>query len=1239
MSASTCGPLQVELLGPSRAWLGDEEITLGPPRQRAVFAVVALQANHVVPRHELIDALWGECPPTSAEGSIYTYISGLRRSLEPQRSRRSNDGILISQPAGYTLRLPPETLDVSVFERLREQGRQRLSSGDYEAAVESLDGALGLWRGEALSGVPGPFAQRQRERLAELRLATIEHRSNAVLALGGHVDLAAELAGLVRDFPLRESLRVLLMTALYRSGRSAEALEVYRDARRMLVEELGVEPAPELSRVHEQILANDPVLDGEPARAPVTNSAPRSAGSAPLSVVPAHVTRALQRSEESRFVGRTAEVARLQNLVADVLAGRGRPVWIEGDPGIGKSELLTVALADAGRRGCQLAWAVADELSQRFPLQVMTECLGIDATAPDPRRAQLAATLHGEHATDPVHRLLELVDEICAIAPLILVIDDLQWADEASVLVWHRLCAATRQLPLLLVAASRPAPDRAEMGQLRRAVESRDGEVFLLGPLSETETDQLLAELVGAEPGPVLREIAARAAGNPMYVQEMTDALLRADAVAIGNGTADVPAASISEAPQSLVAAVGRRLDFLSPPSWEVLRWGALFGLEFSVTDIAAAAGRQAFELLPAFEEAIAADVVVDAETQLAFRHPLLRQALYEGIPKAVRGALHRQAAEALARGDAPVRQVAEQLLAAPAANERWVLEWLTDNHVAVSNRAPLIAIELFERALETCPAGDVNREVLLAALVKVLFRAGRDPEAKARQALAIATAPYRSAEMRQLLAAMLHRRGDTPAAIETLGDAADDPAVPEIWRVRHRSLLANFRRGDLSDLDATERAADDAYEEAVTAGEPYPIAHALQTRWLVDTVRRDHVCALKHIDKALGVVGDDPELSEFRFDLLDNRSFTLQNLDRLVEAEKTMRSARVVAAQHLPSSGLQVTEAVHYYWVGRWDDAVLELQTLTDDGPAISFYGLREPGPAALLAHGVGALIAGHRDDSKAAARHLYAAEQYAPATGAERESCDFLLVAQALAAEQRGEPDKSLSILDPILSPGFAPLMLRHQWLPDLVRLAVEVGDLDRAHRALDVCQEEAAKESQPARAFTAAARCQGLISGDPEPIMAAVQHYREVGREVELALALEDAALLLAQRDLRNDAQDKLDEAVQHFALLSARWDIRRAESRLRAHGIIPSPHARLVRPSGGWVALSSEEVRIASLVAEGRSNPDIATELAVPRRIVQGHVTSILGKLNAHSRIAVVDEVRRRVPDGKLAEIHR
>jgi DNA-binding SARP family transcriptional activator/DNA-binding CsgD family transcriptional regulator len=1242
MPANDSGRFRAALLGPPRAWLAQREVALGPARQRAVFAALALRANRTVTRAEIIDAVWGESPPASAEGSVYTYISGLRRNLEPQRSRRSTGDILISQGSGYALRLARDDLDVNSFDRLRELGQRQLADGDPHGAVATLNNALDLWRGEALTGVPGPFAEIHRGRLAELRVATIEQRAKAILDVGGHAELSAELATLITEYPLRESLRKLLMIALYRSDRHAEALEVFREARRVLVEELGIEPGTGLRRLHDRILARDPELEA-PAQPPAPVEAAGSArpsGTTPekrLSVVPARGPK--QRpSTDDLFVGRAVEIATLQDPLREVLRGGGHVVWIEGEAGIGKSELLSKTLADAEKHGCQLAWSVADELSQGVPLQMIIDCLGLDPNSPDPRRARVAARLHDEPASvwsdgDPaqtaVDQVLALVDELCMQSPLVLVMDDLQWTDEASVLVWHRLCAATRQLPLLLVAASRPAPHRPKLAQLRRAVEARGGDVLMLPPLSETETDQLLGNLVTGRPGPVLRNVAQRAAGNPLYVREVADALVRSGAVHVVDGTADVPESYVDDVPQSLLSAIARRLDFVSTATCDILRWGALFGPQFSVADIGAATGKPASELLGPVEEAVTANVIVDAGPQLAFRHPLLRQALYEGIPSAMREALHHQAAQALADAGAPVTRVAEQLVAAPAARDRWTREWLAANNVTVSNRAPLIAANLFERVLKTCPVGEHTREVLLAALVKVLYRMGHDAESETRQAFAIATDPYRRAEMRQLLAVMLHRKGETAAAISILSDAADDPDVPNVWRGRHNSQLANLRRGDLRDLDAADKRNDEAHVWAVAEGDRYGIAHALQTKWLIDSIRRDHEKALQYVDRALEVIEDDPAMSEFRFDLLDNKTFTLQNLDRLDEAETTMRSARMVAAQHLPSSGLPVTEAVHYYWVGRWDDALTELQTLSEDGPAITFYGLREPGPATLLLRGVAALIAGRRDDTATAATHLASAEEYAPSSGAERENCDFLLVAQALASEQQGEVD--ITLLDPILNPGYAPMMLRHQWLPYLVRLALDLGDLDRAHQALAVCRDEAERETRPARAFTAAAHCRGLISGDPEPVMAAVEHYRTVGRRPELAGALVDAAVLLVRHHRRDEAQSAFDEAIELFTELTARWDVRRAESRLREFGIHRTTRAPVIRPGHGWAALSPIETRIARLVANGRSNPDIAGELGLPRRTVQAHVAHLLEKFNAHSRIGIIDEVRRHTPD--------
>ncbi|MCP2163588.1 BTAD domain-containing putative transcriptional regulator [Goodfellowiella coeruleoviolacea] len=1233
MTANGNEELRVELLGPPRAWLGRQELHLGPARQRAVFAVLALHANQVVSRRDLIAAVWGESPPASADGSVHTYISGLRRRLEPDRDRWAAGHVLTSQPAGYLLRLPEAALDVAVFDRLRDQGQRQLAAQDAAGARESLDAALALWRGEPLSGVPGPAAELERERLVEARLVAAEHRARAVLATDGQAEVVAELTALSHDYPLRESLRELLMIALYQAGRQAEALEVFHQARRVLLDELGIEPGPALRRTHERVLANDPALGALAAE-------PGGAGPAvpPLSVVPAPVARAAARpTAPGTFVGRAAEAARLRQLVTGVLAGRGAPVWIEGEPGIGKSALLAVGLADAGQRGCQLGWVSADEFGQDVPLRVVLDCLGVSADSPDPRRARLAGLLGEQPAADgwvrgdpvlaAVDQILALVDELCARAPLVLVVDDLQWADQASVVVWHRLCAATRQLPLLLVAASRPTEERTELAALRRSVEARNGELLTLTPLSDVDTESLASGLLGGPAGPGLRELVGQAQGNPLYLRELLDALVRADAVTRSADGVDVLASAVAEAPRSLVAAIGRRIALLSEPTRDVLCWAALFGVEFGVAELAAVTGRRVSELAGALAEAVAKDVVVDVDARLSFRHPLLRQALCDTLSPADRAARHRRAAEALAGAGAAVTRVAEHLGSArlgttATAVDDWVVAWVASASAALSNRVPLIAADLLDRVLAGCPPDSPHRVTLGLALVRVLFRLERNPEALIRQVLATATEPRHVAELRHLLAAVLHRTGRTAEAVRALGSAADDPEVPELWRVRHRQLLANFRRGDLSDLDATEAAARQALAQA--GGEPYLVAHAEQTLWLVNSIRRRHDRALEHVDQALAALTDDAELAGLHLDLLDNRVFTLQNLDRLAEADSALRRGRAVAARYALPNGLGVTAAVHHYWTGRWTEALVELDAVAEDGPEITFYGLREPGPAALLLYGVAALIAGRRDERAEAAALLDAAEEHAVATNAERESCDFLLVAQALAAVQRDRTEQALSIADPILDPGYAPMMLRHQWLPDVARLAVRVGDLDRAWRALAVCEQEAARETVPARAFAAAAHCRGLVTDDPEPVLAAADHHRSVGRRLELATALEDAAVLLAGGGHRAEAAPLLAEASEVFADLGAHWDLRRVEARLHQFGLRPTSQPR---PDAGWAALSPLEAQIAALVAAGRSNLDIAGELALPRRTVQAHVARVLGKLHAPSRAGAADRVRR------------
>ncbi|HEV8566136.1 MAG TPA: BTAD domain-containing putative transcriptional regulator [Actinoplanes sp.] len=1127
--------LRVSVLGPVRAWVDDRELLLGPARRRTVFAVLAAHANRTVSRDEIVHAVWGPSAPATAAGNIYTYVSGLRRSLEPERSRWSSSDVLVSGPAGYSLRLAAGALDADRFLGLRTEAAGLAGRGHVDAAVARLDEALALWHGDAYAGLSGPFVELDRQRLAELRLSTVEHRARLILEIGEDDSLVAELAAMVREYPLREPLYELLMLALHRAGRDAEALEAFRDGRRTLVRELGVEPGAALRELHQRILA-------ESATPPALASA----------VIPPQAG-----TDRRPFVGRHAETDQLGELLRRVADGRGATVWIEGEPGIGKSELLAVSLGAATTLGCQLAWGVADELGRRVPLQVLTEALGLDPKSPDPRLAALAAGLHGDPTGSDdqrgpavaVDRLLAYVRSTCAAAPLVLVIDDMQLADEISLLVWERLVALTRRLPLLLVAAARPEPNGRELARLRRGVEARNGHVLSLSPLPDAEIVELFGRAVGALPGDTLRSLAARTGGNPLYARAMVTGLLRRHAVRVTDGVAEVDPAVAAEVPRSLIAAVRATLDFLTGETKEMLRQAALLGVGFAIIDVAAVTGRSPFDLMSDLDEAIAANVVVDTGTELAFRHPFLRQALIESVPAADRPAMHRRAAEALARAGSSVVRVAEQLVAEAPIVDGWLVEWLVRNRDEIARRAPQIAGDLLRLALDA--SDPAPRELLLIALVKLDFRRDRYPVAEAREALDIATDPADRAEMRQLLAAMRFRQGDATGAIALLRDAVDDPAVPEIWRTRHRVLLANFRRGSLDDLDHAERAAREIYAEAAAA-QPYEAAFAQQTLWLTASIRRDHDRALRHIERALSIVRERPELASMCFDLLDNKMFSLQNLDRLDDAERTLGEAAEFAARHDLPASLQVATAVQAYWRGRWDDALAQISAVTDDGPGITFHGMREPGAVRMLLHGVGALAAGHRDMRDVALGHLAAAEAL-PASAAERESCDFLIVAQALAAEQQDRPDDALTQLAPLLQPAYAPMMLRHQWLPDIIRLALSAGRRSVAERAMEICAEEAAKEVRPARAYAADARCRALMTGDVQPARLAVAHYRQVGRLPELAATLEDAAALAAAGGRTGEAVAAAREALDLFSTLGAAWDIGRARRRLARYGI--------------------------------------------------------------------------------------
>ena len=350
------------------------------------------------------------------------------------------------------------------------------------------------------------------------------------------------------------------------------------------------------------------------------------------------------------LVGRGDEVARLRLAVSELAAGRGGVVWVGGEPGIGKSALADAGLAGAQAAGVRVFRGAADELTQSFALRLMADCLGVGRGVVEGFRVEIAELLAGRGGgVDAVaaasERMVALVERECAASPVVLVGDDLQWADEASLGVWQRLVGVAGQAPLLVVGVCRPVPRRVEVDRVREAVvRVGDAVVVELGPLGGGEVAVMVQGLLSAVPGPGLRRGLERAGGNPLYVREMVDALVADGVVAVAGGVAEV-AGPVGPGLSTLSAAIGRRLDFLSGRARSVLQAGAVLGGRFSVEELALVSGHSVAGLAGVVEEAVAAGVLAVVGSELMFRHALIRQALHDGVPAAVRVGLHAHVA------------------------------------------------------------------------------------------------------------------------------------------------------------------------------------------------------------------------------------------------------------------------------------------------------------------------------------------------------------------------------------------------------------------------------------------------------------------------------------------------------------------------------------------------------------------------------------------------------------------
>ncbi len=501
---------------------------------------------------------------------------------------------------------------------------------------------------------------------------------------------------------------------------------------------------------------------------------------------------------------------------------------------------------------------------------------------------------------------------------------------------------------------------------------------------------------------------------------------------------------------------------------------------------------------------------------------------------------------------------------------------------------------------------------MLQALLASVLVLTGRSEDAVelAEQVRAATRDPARRAEVSWTLALALTHLLRHEQAGRMLAGALRDHAVSDVWAVRMRAQLALVvtAGGDFGQLTA----AEEAMVEAERRGERY--AAALAANAVIGSLnhRKDHAAALAVVERTLAMLGDDPRTADLRLLMLHNRMVMLDGLDRRAESGSVARELITAAERYAPPHRLAASRcgvAEHCYLAGRWDDALAELEILADGTiPVAPVYRL--------LLHGTWAVIAAHRDDATTAEAHLAAADGLPRRAGVGADMATLLVMASAVLAERGGRPERALAILTGLLDAG--ELNERLLWLPDLVRLALAAGDAGTARAATAAGAADAAAE--PTASQTAAAdHCSGLLDGDPARLLAAAGRYRDAGRPFETARAREDAAVLLADRG-DSAARAAYGDAVEGFAALRADWDLRRTDARLQPYGI-RRPRRRPQRPAAGWGALTPTELKVADLVAAGHSNPDIAGRLVLSRRTVDVHVSHILTKLGARSRVEI------------------
>ncbi|MTD13738.1 AAA family ATPase [Nakamurella sp. YIM 132087] len=721
------------VLGPLQVLIDGRAVELGPARRRALLAALLVQPGRTVGLETLADRVWSGDPPASPAATLHAYVSRLRSALRSF----DTDGTELPSPLrtaapGYLMDIAPDDLDAHRFGTLVDRARERSTGGDTASARAAVSEALALWRGRPYADVPARFAELESDRLSSLHGAALELSVRLDLADGSTAGLDDRIRTLLPDHPLREGLHAALLLTLYRTGRQAEALAHYAVVRGMLADELGVDPGPELRRMHERILRQDPGLlrtdppavTGAPGPTPAgpvrtgptpvpfggpdairpAAAPPAAAPGAPAAAAPAAAAEfvALHAAASAapattlppavagpRMLGRDRELAVAETAVQRARATGPAGIALVGEAGIGKTRLAEEVADRAARDGALVAWGRCWQHEGAPVLWPWIQALESLAARVDPAVLAAAASGRGGGIAALLPHLgtaptggrpidlaqVQLYDAVAGFLtglatdrPVLVVLEDMHWADRASLDMTEYLLANTPagvRLAVLVTVRS-PTEDSSRAGTELLTALTRSGRtdrVDLRGLSGET-----IRQYVAARTGSVVDDataaaLADRTGGNPFFLGELVRFVVTDDDPgADRTGRADVP----ERVPDSIREVVVRRLERLPEQDRAVLRCAAVVGRTFDLDLLAAACDLGEDAVDEAVDRATAAGIVVsDPEdaTRHRFVHALTQQSLLETTGPARLRRLHGRVAQALERRGQPVTAAgAEQL-------------------------------------------------------------------------------------------------------------------------------------------------------------------------------------------------------------------------------------------------------------------------------------------------------------------------------------------------------------------------------------------------------------------------------------------------------------------------------------------------------------------------------------------------------------------------------------------------